>query len=81
MERASSFNKNTLKKATLKKYMFIDLFKEIFHIRIFIKFHQRNVLEVKLKLLVFSPVPSVMQKVQKVESVNTQNDYKTKSRK
>ena len=40
-----------------------------------------NALGVKLKLLVFSFAPLVMQKVQKVERVNLQNDYKTTWRK
>ena len=34
--------------------------------QVFIKFHNENILEVKSKLLVFSSVPLVMQKVQKV---------------
>ena len=34
-------------------------------------------MEVKSKLLVFSPVPSVIQIIQKVESVNTQSNCKT----
>ena len=42
---------------------------------------QLNVLEVKLKLLVFSFVPLVMRKVQKVESVNIQSDCETTSKK
>ena len=37
---------------------------------------QQNILEVKSRLLIFSFVPIVMQKVQKVESVNIQNDCK-----
>ena len=42
---------------------------------------QRNLSEVKLKLLVFFLVPLVMQKVQKVESVNIQSDWETKRKK
>ena len=42
---------------------------------------QRNLSEVKVKLLVFFLVPLVMQKVQKVESVNIQSDWETKRKK
>ena len=38
-------------------------------------------IKVKLKLLVFFFVPLVMQKVQKVGSVNIQSDWKTMSKK
>ena len=38
-------------------------------------------MEVKSKLLVFSPVPSVIQIIQKVESVNTQSNCKTTCKK
>ena len=41
---------------------------------------QQNVLEVKLKLLVFFSVLLVMQKEQKLESVNIQSDYQTMSK-
>ena len=41
---------------------------------------QQNVLEVKLKLLVFFSVLLVTQKVQKLESVNIQSDYQTMSK-
>ena len=59
-----------------KSNMFIDVIIQILHIQIFIKISQLNGLEIKLELLVFSPVPSVMQKVQKLESVNMQGDCK-----
>ena len=38
-------------------------------------------MEVKSKLLVFSPVPSVIQIIQKVESVNTQSNCKATCKK
>ena len=42
---------------------------------------QQNVLEVKLKLLVFFFVPIMMQKVQTVESINIKSNCKTTSKK
>ena len=50
------------------------MFKQILHIQIFIKFY--NKMYWRLKLLIFSPALSVMQKVQKVESVNIEGDCK-----
>ena len=48
-------------------YSLMLLYKHILRVQLFIKFHNGNVLEVKSKLLVFSSVPLVMQKVQKVQ--------------
>ena len=47
-------------------YFLNSSYKHTLHMQIFIRFHNENILEVKSKLLVFSSVPPVMHKVQKV---------------
>ena len=47
-------------------YFLKSSYKHTLHMQIFIRFHNEDILEVKSKLLVFSSVPPVMHKVQKV---------------